>query len=104
MAKWYGAIGYAKSVETSPGVWEDQITEKYYKGDLLANTTRWQASNSANDNLNISHQISIVVDQFAEQNAHMIKYATYMGEKWEIISFEVKYPRLNLWIGGLYNG
>lgn len=103
MAKWCGAIGYAKSVETSPGVWEDQITEKKYCGDLLANTTRWQSSNFANDNLNISHQISILSDQFAEQNAHMIKYAEYMGEKWEVVSFEVKHPRLNLWIGGLYN-
>ena len=104
MAKWCGVIGYANSVETSPGIWENQVIEKRYCGDLLANTTRWQSSDSANDDINISHQISIVADQFASQDAHLIKYAEYMGVYWEVVSFEFKYPRLNLWLGGLYNG
>ena len=30
MAKYYGVIGYVETVETSPGVWEEQITERNY--------------------------------------------------------------------------
>ena len=30
MAKFYGPIGYAVTVETRPGVWEEQITERSY--------------------------------------------------------------------------
>ena len=37
MAKWYGAIGYAETVEVRPGVWKDQITEHMYSGDLIRN-------------------------------------------------------------------
>ena len=28
MAKFYGVIGYAETVETKPGVWKEEITEK----------------------------------------------------------------------------
>ena len=44
MAKFYGAIGYVETVETSPGVWEEQITERNYYGELVRNTSRFQVS------------------------------------------------------------
>ena len=37
MAKFYGQVGYAESVETTPGVWEEQIVERDYCGDLIKN-------------------------------------------------------------------
>ena len=70
MAKFYGEIGYAELVETSPGVWEEQIsTKRNYCGDLIRNSRRLQASDSLNDNVNISNEISIVADPFAYQNS-----------------------------------
>lgn len=105
MAKWYGVIGYGETVQTSPGVWEDQITERNYAGDLVRNTSRWSAlSSSTNDDLNINNQISIVMDPFAYQNFHSMKYAEFMDTKWKITNVEVQYPRLILTIGGVYNG
>ena len=38
MAKFYGVIGYAETVETKPGVWKEQITGKMYYGELVRNT------------------------------------------------------------------
>ena len=35
MSKWYGVIGYAESVEVEPGVWDEQIIERPYYGDLI---------------------------------------------------------------------
>ena len=32
MARYYGRIGYAETVETIPGVWEEVITERNYYG------------------------------------------------------------------------
>lgn len=104
MAKFYGAIGYGKSVETSPGVWEDQITERMYRGDLIRNSRRLQSSENLNDNINISNQISIVADPYANENFHLMKYASFMGTKWKITDVEVQYPRLILTVGGVYNG
>ena len=44
MAKFSGVIGYAIQSETAPGVWEDQIVEKSYRGDFIFNQQRWQQS------------------------------------------------------------
>lgn len=105
MAKWYGVIGYSTPVETTPGVWQDEIIERNYTGDVLRNTSRWQtSSDSTNDDLNINNQISIIADPFAYQNFHSMKYVEFMGTKWKITNVEVQYPRLILMIGGVYNG
>ena len=104
MAKFYGAVGFAESVETKPGVWLEEITERKYSGDLIKNVRRLQSSGQVNDNVDISNQISIVADPFAYSNFHSMRYVTYMGANWKITSVEVQYPRLILTIGGLYNG
>lgn len=62
MAKFYGKIGYAVRMEIRPGVWDDEITEREYFGDLLRNTSRYQTSDKLNDDVNISNEISIVAD------------------------------------------
>lgn len=104
MAKYYGVIGYAETVETAPGVYEERITERNYYGELVRNTRRLQTSDQVNDNINIANEISIIADPFATQNFHAMRYIEFMGAKWKITNVEVRYPRLILTIGGLYNG
>ena len=104
MAKFYGPVGYAETVETSPGVKEEKITERYYAGDLLRNTRKLEGSGQVIDDLNIANEISIVADPFANQNFHKMRYVGYMGTRWKISTVEVQYPRLLLTIGGVYNG
>ena len=104
MAKFYGTIGYAKTVETMPGVWTEQITERDYYGDVIKNSRRLQSSDKVNDDININNQISIVADPYAINNFHSMRYAEFMGAKWKISDVEVQYPRLLLTLGGLYNG
>lgn len=104
MAKFYGNIGYAETVQTTPGVWEEKITERPYFGDLIRNTRALQSSDQLNDDINISNEISIVADPFANQNFHLMRYVEFMGAKWKITNVEVKYPRLILTVGGAYNG
>lgn len=104
MAKFYGKIGYADTVETTPGVWQEKITERSYSGDFLRMSRRLESSGNLNDNINIANELSIVADPFANQNFHLMRYVEYMGTKWKITSVEVKYPRLILALGGVYNG
>lgn len=104
MAKWFGKIGFAEAKETSPGVWSEEIVDHEYYGDVLRNSRRLQASDKLNDDINISNEISIVADPFANNNFHSMRYIEFMGAKWKITNAEVKYPRLVLTIGGLYNG
>lgn len=105
MAKFYGAIGYAEHVKTSPGVWEDRITEYKYSGELINNTSsRLQTGDGLNDDINITNKISILADPFAQKNFHLMKYVEFMGTKWKITDVTVQYPRLILTTGGEYNG
>ena len=103
MAKFYGAIGYAETLETKPGVWRDVITERNYSGDVLQFSRRWETGQGLNDDVNINNKISIVADPFAYKNFMTMKYIVWMYAKWKITNVEVQYPRLILTIGGVYN-
>lgn len=104
MAKFYGNIGFAETVETEPGVWVEETTVRPYYGDLVRNTRRLENSGGVNDNVNISNGISIIADPYANHNFHSIRYIEFMGAKWKVSNIEVQYPRLILTIGGVYNG
>lgn len=104
MGKWYGTIGYAEPIESKPGVWKDKITERKYFGEILQYSRRLQSSGEVNDDINISNEISIVADPFAQQHFHAMKYIEFMGTKWKISNVKVQYPRLILSVGGVYNG
>lgn len=104
MAKYYGKIGFAESVESAPGVHVEKIVERNYYGDLVRNSRRLQSANQLNDNINISNEISIVADPYADKNFHMMRYIEFMGTKWKISNVEVQPPRLILTVGGVWNG
>ena len=104
MAKFYGNIGFAETVETEPGVWVEEMTVRPYYGDLVRNTRRLENSGGVNDNVNISNDISIIADPYANHNFHSIRYIEFMGAKWKVSNIEVQHPRLILTIGGVYNG
>ncbi len=105
MAKYYGQIGYCQTSEdpVGSGIWVETITERNYYGDVVRNSRRLQGSDRINDDVNISNQLSIVSDPYANENFHAIRYATFMGSKWKVTDVEVQYPRLILTLGGLYN-
>lgn len=102
MAKYYGKVGYAMATETAPSVWENEIIEREYYGDVLSVSKRYQNTEHVNDNIEISNRISIVADPFAYENFLYICYVTWYGHKWKVSSVDVKYPRLILSIGGVY--
>ena len=42
MAKSHGAIGFAETVETDTGIWEEKIVEHSYSGDVVRNIRNLQ--------------------------------------------------------------
>lgn len=101
--KFYGAIGFATTKETTPGVWEEVITEQSYYGDVTRNTRKLQNSEGLNDDINIGNDISIVANPYVMSNIYAMRYIVFQGAKWKISNVDVQYPRLILSIGGLYN-
>jgi hypothetical protein len=105
MAKFAGKIGFGMSSQGAPGVFTEIMTEKDYKGDILRSNKNFDASdNGVNDNLKLSNRVSIVADDFAHQNASVMRYVILGGVRWKITNIEVAAPRLILTLGEVYNG
>lgn len=100
--KFYGPVGYATTVETRPGVWEEQIIERFYAGDVESIRRRLDGQ-KVNDDVNISNQISIVADPFAFENFTSMRYVEWMKQKLKITNITIESPRIILEVGGLYN-
>jgi hypothetical protein len=104
MAKFYGEIGYGESVETAPGVWEDVVVEYLYYGDVLRNIRQLSNGENLNSDINVNNSISIIADAYANEHFFAIRYVRWAGALWKVTEVEVKSPRLNLKLGGVYNG
>jgi len=106
--RFYGAVGYATSEETSPGVWQDVITEKPYYGDVVRNARRLETPAMVppllNANIALENSFSILADADAYINFTSMRYVVWEGLYWQIINVEVHRPRLILTIGGIWDG
>lgn len=104
MAKFYGKIGFTTTEETAPGVWEEVATERIYKGNLTrVNGSQTVNSETLNPNVRINHALEIIGDKYAWLHVSDIRYAEWMNKRWKVTSFEVKRPRIVLYLGELYN-
>ena len=105
MARFHGNIGYITgSVESAPGVYTDQVTQREYYGDVIRETREWRTAQAANPDLTVSNRISVVADDFANENFSAMRYVIWDGVYWKISNIEVQRPRLILSIGGVYDG
>lgn len=104
MAKFSGKIGFAIDDEKRPGVFEPDIVERTYYGDVIRDSRRWNDGESVNDTLTIRNEFSVVSDAFIKENLPAMRYIKYLGTAWQIASFELTPPRIKLSIGGVWNG
>lgn len=102
--RYFGKVGYGESIETAPGVWEDQIVEYTYMGDVIRNTRRLDSGDKVNNDLSVGNSISIVADAYANEHFFAIRYIYWSGARWIVDDIEVESPRLVLRLGGVYNG
>lgn len=104
MARFYGMIGYGENRETTPGVWEEHIIERPYKGDLVRSYRKLQESDKLNYDLAVANSISIVADAYAYEHFFAIRYVEWSGARWTVQTVEVQRPRLVLELGKVYDG
>lgn len=104
MNKWYGKVGYVETAEVEPGVWDEQETVREYYGELVKNSSKFRVSGEVNDDRDITVELSIVADSYADCHFHSIRYVEFGGVKWKVNTVEPRRPRLILSLGGVYNG
>ena len=101
--KWYGKIGYRKTVETSPSVYDEIIEYQNHIGDVTRNLSRHVQGDQVNDSLNVTNTISIVANPYAKNNFQSMVCIEFLGTLWKITDIEVQYPRIILTMGGVWN-
>jgi len=102
VAKYYGNIGFATQVETRPGIWEDVIEPRPYKGDVLRSGRRFENSENVNDDFTITNTFSIISDAFLYSHIPALRYLEYLGTKFKITSVDIDRPRVTISVGGVY--
>lgn len=102
MTKFAGNIGYENMQETSPGVWESVIEERFAKGDLLSESYRHNSGSKVNDDISITNRISIIAGKFERDNMYSMVYVVMYGQKWRINSIQAEGVRLILNVGSLW--
>lgn len=104
MARFFDNVGYGVPSEVVDGVWSDTITERAYYGDVLEDVASNAEADKVNNDIRLQNRVSIVADAYAMENFSRIKYVSWMGSLWMVISVRVERPRLILALGGIYNG
>lgn len=104
--KFHGYIGFwLGDIEIEPGIWEPNIIERHYVGEVTRNYRKFdQVADKQNDDLTVNNQFSVLSDLYLRENLTSMKYILWNGVRWKINTFELKYPRIVMEIGGLYNG
>jgi hypothetical protein len=105
MAKFYGAVGYADTQESAPGVFTEVITERQYYGDVIRDSRRLEPnSENLNQDVRVDNSFSIVADAYAMENIVAMRYIRWNGHPWTVTNVETRRPRLILQVGGVWNG
>lgn len=104
MARYFGKVGFGSQVESSPGVWTEEITELSYYGDVVRDARRLSEAEKVNKDLSTSNSISIISDAHALENYFAIRFVEWGGVTWTVTEVEVQFPRLILRLGEVYNG
>lgn len=104
MARFSGSIGYLIEETTRPGVTEQKMIYKSCKGDKISDGRRIESTDGVNVTISLSSRFSIIADPFLISNLGNIRAIQYLGCKWEVKSADYVKPRVNVTIGGVYNG
>lgn len=104
--KFDGYIGfYTGDFESSDDVYDDNIEEKPYYGDIIRNNRGFsQGTDQQNAEYTVNNQISLIADTYLQHNYQSIRYVMWNYMKWSVKSVAIDYPRCILEIGGVYNG
>lgn len=102
MSKFFGTIGFVRTKETEPGIYEQTVEERFFSGDITQTTASWNDAQRINGDLEINHTLSVICDNYLTQNMFALRYVNYAGRRWKVRKIEVRLPRMILTLGQEY--
>lgn len=102
--RYCGKIGFGTTQEVEPGIFEDVITERRYKGDVIWAKRQVSQTDGMFPEVVVNNAISVIMDSMLDKSLYDIRYVEWRGKRWTIKSLEIQPPRVTLYIGSIYNG
>jgi len=104
MSKFRGTIGIAREYEeVDVGVYSPTIEEVEITGEMRNQAARWPAHKQG-DSISAKHVLSIVTPESSVIDFTEVVYVIWQSQKWSVVSIQYKRPRIELTLGGIYNG
>ncbi len=104
MSRFWGPIGVTRGpVETAPGIFKRVIEEVDVTGQMRQASLRWPQA-GMREGLSAKHVLSVVTPEDSDIDFTEVVYIVWKSRKWSVTSIQYKRPRVELTLGGLYNG
>jgi len=104
MTKFWGKIGFNRgATEGEPGILTPTIEEVQVAGNMRLEGARWR-NHELGDSVTARHVLSIVAPEDSTIDFAEAAYICWQNQKWSIVAIKYLRPRVELTLGGLYNG
>ena len=102
--RYAGHLGVVQEVETSPGVWEDRITEQEVLGTMKTLTETHASEDNVHPNVSSTRSVVVGALGIGPQDHSNIKYITHVGKRWTLSSIVDEPPNIRVYFGEEYHG
>lgn len=104
MSRFWGKIGLNRGpVETRPGILEEVIEEVEVYGEIRGAKASWPNA-GIREGIHLQHVLSMITPEDSEIDPTEAVYVVWKNRKWAVKYIQFKQPRVELGLGGLYNG
>lgn len=103
--RYSGKLGIVQQTETSPGIWEETVTEEDLVGDLVQSTETLVREDSIHPLVGTTTSVSVLSRSGVGLNdSSTMRYLTLRGKRFVITSIVDQHPRQIIYLGEEYNG
>ncbi len=102
--RYSGKLGVSEQKEVSPGVWEEEITERDFLGTVTSRSEAVEQGDMILPTYRVTTTVSGLARGLGQMDNSNLRYLTYAGRRWVIQTDQSKYPKLLLYIGEEYHG
>jgi hypothetical protein len=105
MSRFTVIIGISEDpLEIKPGIFEPSIIEREFNGEIRNSRIRWSGGESLQDEVKVNHVVSIIGPETLMDDFSEAVYVIWQSRKWTVSNIQYIRPRINLTLGGQYNG
>ncbi len=103
--RYRGIVGVKGApIETAPGVFVPDIIEHTVSGNMQTKGVRWRAGELSQDSVRANHVLSVIAPASMMDDFSDILYVEWQNRKWTVTTIEYAHPRIQLTLGGVYDG